>query len=351
MPTIKDVAKRAGVGIGTVSRVITGKGFVAERTAKRVQKAIDALGYRPSPAARKLQAGKSKTIGVFLPVIRGSFYAPILHSLYTELQARGRHMVVAFGQTVENERQEALDGARFLIEHGCDGLILMATAMKLRDVEKLMCLQPHLTLLNQYFSRYAEICFLPDHEAAGALAARTLWQLGHRRFATIEGPEISTDNVLRMQGFYKELAALGADVDRVPRFHGDFMPKGGWTGARSLLAGKVRFTALFCANDEMALGALSYLSESSVAVPEDISVMGYDGLELTTYTSPPLTSIRVPWSDIVLNAVNYLLNTCYGTKLFVERNLPATVLWRGSVAAAESARLSQGADGSARIPN
>lgn len=336
MATIKDVAERAGVGIGTVSRVITGKGFVSERTAKRVQKAIDTLGYRPSPAARKLQAGKSQTIGVFLPVIRGSFYAPILHSLYSELQARGRHMVVAFGQTVENERQEALEGAQFLIDHGCDGLILMATSLKQSDVENLLTLQPNLALLNHHFSRHADICFLPDHEAAGAVAARALWQLGHRRFATIEGPEISADNVLRMRGFYRELAALGANVDKIPRHFGDFMPKGGWTGARALLAGKTKFTALFCANDEMALGALSYFSHEGVSVPGDLSVMGYDGLDITTYTSPPLTTIGVPWSDIVLSAVNYLMNRCYGTKLPVERNLPATILWRGSVAAAAS---------------
>ena len=338
MSTIKDVAKRAGVGIGTVSRVITGRGFVSEQTAKRVQKAIDALGYRPSPTARKLQAGKSQTIGVFLPVIRGSFYAPILHSLYTELQARGRHMVVAFGQTVTNERQEALEGAQFLIDHGCDGLILMATALKLRDVENLITAQPRLALLNKHFDRYAEMCFVPDHEAAGASAARALWQLGHRRFATIEGPEISADNVLRMRGFYKELTALGAEVDRIPRFYGDFMPKGGWAGARSLIAGKVRFTALFCANDEMALGALSYLSHEGVAVPDDISVMGYDGLDITTYTVPPLTTIGVPWSEIVLSTVNYLLNICYATKLPVERNPPATILWRGSVAAVGTAK-------------
>ncbi len=349
MPTIKDVAERAGVGIGTVSRVITGKGFVSEQTAKRVQKAIDALGYRPSPAARKLQAGKSQTIGVFLPVIRGSFYAPMLHSLYTVLQSRGRHMVVAFGQTVENERQEALDGAQFLIEHGCDGLIVMATALKLRDIETLLGLQPHLALLNQHFSRYSEMCFLPDHEAAGAVAARALWQLGHRRFAAIEGPEVSADNVLRMRGFYGELARLGADIDKIPRFHGDFMPKGGWTGVRSLLASKARFTALFCANDEMALGALSSLGHAGISVPEEISVMGYDGLDITTYTTPPLTTIGIPWPDIMLGAVNYLLNSCYGTKLPVERNQPATVLWRGSVAAVSTTtRKSQPADGLAK---
>lgn len=345
MATIKDVAERAGVGVATVSRVLSGRGFVSLRTTKRVQKAIEALGYRPSPTARKLQAGMSQTIGVFLPVIRGSFYAPILHNLYTVLQGRGRHMVVAFGQTVENERQEALEGVQFLIDHGCDGLILMATALQSRDIEDLLSLQPRVALLNKRFKQYEEMCFCPDHESAGAVAARALWQLGHRRIATIEGPEISADNVLRMRGFYNELAALGADVAKIPRFHGDFRPKGGEAGARTLLAGKTRFTALFCANDEMALGALAHLNRSGVAVPDNISVMGYDGLEISTYTSPALTTVGIPWSDIVLSAVNYLLNNCYGTKLPVERNLPASILWRESVAAVGASKKGSGEAG------
>jgi LacI family transcriptional regulator len=341
MPTIKDVAERAGVGVATVSRVISGRGFVSLSTTKRVQKAIDALGYRPSPTARKLQAGMSQTVGVFLPVIRGSFYAPILHNLYTVLQGRGRHMVVAFGKTIENERQEALEGVQFLIDHGCDGLILMATALHLSDIDHLLGLQPRMVLLNRRFKQYDEMCFCPDHEAAGAVAARALWQLGHRRIATIEGPEVSADNVLRMRGFYNELAALGADIGKLPRFYGDFRPRGGEAGARALMNGKARFTALFCANDEMAFGALSYLNRAGVAVPDNISVMGYDGLEITTYTSPALTTVGIPWPGIVLSAVNYLLNNCYGTKLPVERNLPASILWRESVAAIGAGKKKQ----------
>lgn len=253
-------------------------------------------------------------------------------------------MVVAFGQSVENERQEALDGVRFLIDHGCDGLILMATALQQRDIEHLMNVQPRLALLNHHFARYDEMCFCPDHEAAGAVAARALWQLGHRRIATIEGPEISADNLLRMRGFYRELTALGADIAKMPRFHGDFRPKGGEAGIRTLLASKAKFTALFCANDEMALGALAHLNRVGVSVPDEISVMGYDGLEIATYTSPALTTIGIPWSEIVLNAINYLLNCCYGTKLPVERNLPASVLWRDSVAAAGAGRKSPNAE-------
>ena len=338
MPTIQDVAKRAGVGASTVSRVITGRGFVSKATKAKVQKAIDALGYRASPAARKLRVGMSQTIGVFLPVIRGSFYAPILHGLYTVLRARGRHMVVAFGQTIENEREEAMAGAEFLVEHGCDGLIIMGTALKPTDVDKLVAMKPRLALLNKTFPRYGDICFAPNHEAAGALAARTLLEAGHKDIAVIEGPSISADNIQRMSGFFGELTRHGVDIEAIPKFRGDFLPSGGAIGVQTLLSNKERFTALFCANDEMALGALSYLNQTRVPVPDEISIVGYDGLELSTYASPPLTTIRVPWTEIVLNAVNYLLNVCYHTKLPVQHDLPAQVQWRGSLARLDERR-------------
>ncbi len=332
MPTIKDVAKRAGVGVGTVSRVVAGKGPVSEKTAKRVRKAIEELKFRPSHAARALQTGQSQTIGVFLPLIKGSFYTPILHSIYTALRAGGRHMVVVFGQTLENERREALEGAQFLVDKGCDGLLMVGTALHQKDVESLTHLQPKLVLLNRPFSRYLDHCFYPDHEAAGATAARTLWQAGHRRLAVIEGPKISIDNTLRMRGFFDELAGNGLDIAGIPRVCGDFSPESGWACARQIMAGKPEFTAMFCANDEMAMGALSYLHKAGVSVPRDLSVMGYDGIDVSVFTAPPLTTVLVPWREIALNALNYLLNCCYDTKLPVERDLPATMLWRDSVA-------------------
>ena len=331
-PTIKDVAKRAGVGVGTVSRVVAGKGPVSEKTAKRVRKAIEELKFRPSHAARALQTGQSQTIGVFVPLIKGSFYTPILHAIYTSLLAGGRHMVVVFGQTLENERREALEGAQFLVDKGCDGLLMVATALQQKDIESLMHLKSCLSLLNRSFPRYTDRCFFPDHEAAGAIAARTLWDAGHRRLAVIEGPKLSLDNTLRMRGFFNVLAGHGVDIGGIPRVCGDFSPESGWAGAQEVLSGRNKFTALFCANDEMAMGALSYLQKAGISVPRDLSVMGYDGIDVSMFTAPPLTTVLVPWREIAVNALNHLLNCCYNAGLPVERNLPAQMLWRDSVA-------------------
>ncbi len=332
MATIKDVAKRAGVGVGTVSRVIAGSGPVSAEAASRVRRAIEELRFRPSHAARVLQKGQSQTIGVFVPLVHGAFYTPILHAIYTTLRAYGRHMVVDFGQTLESERQDALDGAEFLTDRGCDGLIVMGTALKPADIEHIAELQPKFVLLNRCAPHFRAQCFAPDHHAAGAAAARALWEAGHRRFAVIEGPKSSLDNQQRMRGFLGTLAEHGIDPEGVPREQGDFSPESGRTAAQALLARARTFTALFCANDEMAIGALAGVREAGLTVPGDLSVMGYDGIDLTALTVPPLTTVLIPWRQIATCALHHLLNLCYGMSLPVERDIPAQVLWRESVA-------------------
>ena len=220
MATIKDVAKRAGVGVGTVSRVIAGSGPVSAAAAGRVRRAVEELRFRPSHAARVLQKGQSQTIGVFVPLVRGAFYTPILHAIYTTLRTYSRHMVVDFGQRLESERQDALDAAEFLTDRGCDGLLIMGTALKSADIERIAELQPKFVLLNRCVPRFRAQCFNPDHEAAGGAAARALCEAGHRRLAVIEGPKASVDNPLRMRGFMAALEGYGIDRASVPRARG-----------------------------------------------------------------------------------------------------------------------------------
>ena len=332
MATIKDVAKRAGVGVGTVSRVLEGSGPFSAETAKRVHRAVAELRFRPSHAARTLQKGQSKTIGVFVPAVYGDFYTPILHAIYTTLRSHDLHMVVDFGQAPESERRDALDGAEFLTDRGCDGLIVMGTALKPADIERIAELQPKFVLLNRFAPRYGPQCFAPDHRAAGAAAAHALWAAGHRRFAVIEGPKLSADNRQRMRGFFSALAAHGVDPPSVPREVGQFSPESGRRAVQSLLDRGHSFTALFCANDEMAIGALAGAHHAGLTVPRDLSVMGYDGIDLSALTVPALTTVAIPWRQIATHALHHLLNSCYGLNLPVERDVPAQVLWRESVA-------------------
>src|SRR4029453_9994661 len=162
MATIKDVARLAGVGLGTASRVVSGKGSVAPATAKRVHRRIKQLNFRPSHAARSLLSGSTQMIGVYIPVLKGTFYTPILQTIDAELRAGGRHMVVAFGHGSTDERRQAIEGVRFLINRDCDGLIVMSNALLEEDIVVLRREQPNIVVLNRIFQSIREQCFSAD---------------------------------------------------------------------------------------------------------------------------------------------------------------------------------------------
>ena len=332
MANIKDVARLAGVGLGTASRVVSGKGSVSPATLERVKKAIEELDFRPSHAARSLLSGSSQMIGVYIPILKGTFYTPILQSIDTALRAAGLHMVVAFGVGSGDARRQAIDGIEFLMERGCDGLIAMTNHLSDADIAALGPKQSRVVVLNHRFDSIADQCFTADHTKGGILAAQALLEHGHRKIAVIAGPATSPDNVDRMAGFMGELARAGIDTASMWVAESDFSPEGGWACAAELEASGHEFTALFCANDEMAVGALSYFQEIGKSVPRDVSVLGYDDTPSAQFSAPRLTSIHIPWRDVTMNGLNELLNRCYGTMRPVGHDFPITVTRRASLA-------------------
>jgi LacI family transcriptional regulator len=342
MATIIDVARLAGVGLGTASRVVSGKGSVAPATAKRVHRAIKQLNFRPSHAARSLLSGSTQMIGVYIPILKGTFYMPILQAIDAELRAGGRHMVVAFGHGSADERRQAMEGVQFLINRDCDGLIVLSNALLEKDIVTLGRQQPNIVLLNRVFRGLRKQCFSADHVQGGEVAARALLQHQHRRFAVIAGPSSSPDNVERLKGFMSELRRQRIDLQTVRTIESDFSPEGGWVSAKTLLASKHRFTALFCANDEMALGVLSYFQQAGLSVPNDVSVLGYDDAQSAEYAAPPLTSVHIPLREVAVSGLNFLLNRCYDSLLPVQREFPINVVWRASVALPRQSKSAAG---------
>jgi LacI family transcriptional regulator len=323
--TIKDVAKLAGVGLGTASRVVSGKGSVSPATLARVKKAIDELGFRPSHAARALLSGTSRMVGVYIPVLSGTFYTPILQIIDTELRTAGVHMVLAFGVGLGDERRQAIEGIEFLVERGCDGLVVMTSALQEDDLAALGAKSAQLVALNHSFDSIPDQCFTVDHTLGGRLAARALLDHKHRKIAVVEGPRQLEDNRARIDGFMSELREHGIDPAKVWRMESDFSPAGGWA-------------ALFCANDEMAVGALSYFQEAGVRVPHDLSVLGYDDTPSAAFSAPRLTSVHMPWREMTQNGINALLNLCYDMRRPVMRDFPVSVTLRASLAPAPTGR-------------
>lgn len=332
MATIKDVAKLAQVGVGTASRAISGRGGVSPDALSRVQNAIQQLDFRPSNVARALSLKSLGMLGVYVPLFEGSFYSPILQAIDRELRAVDRHMVAAAGCGHGDERQKALQGVEFLMQRQCDGICILSNDLLESDLADLYRRYPRMVLLNRHSPALGAHAFSADHEHAGRLAAMALLSHGHREIAVIQGHRDAPDNHDRMRGFHAELARH--DVRVKPQHHvdGTFSFVSGYAGAEQLLAQHDQnYTAVFCANDVMAMAAISRFVQAGRKVPHDVSIVGYDDTDIAAYTAPTLTTVRIPMDKVTTNACRFLLNMCYALNLPVERDFAAHVVWRGSV--------------------
>jgi LacI family transcriptional regulator len=333
MATIKDVARLAGVGVGTASRAISGKGAIAEATLARVQAAVQTLNFRPSSAARALSLRESGMVGVFVPVFEGSFYSPILACIDNELRAADRHMMAAGGYGHGSEAERAHNSLDFLFQRECDGVLALSSHVSDKQLLELHRQHPRLVVLNRSIAGMKANCFSTDHYLAGQLAARALLLRGHRSIATIHGMQHGPDIALRMAGFKAELALHGLQIQEAHQVDGQFTFDSGYAAATHLLrVPRGAFTAVFCANDVMAMAAIQRFTQAGLRVPQDLSVMGYDDAEIAAYTMPGLTTVHVPIRDVATNGCRHLLNLCYGLQLPVQRNFLPQVVWRGSVA-------------------
>ncbi len=337
MATIKDVALLAQVGVGTASRAISGKGAVSADALARVREAVRALEFQPSRTARALASKSVGMVGVYVPTFEGTYFAPILQAIEGELRARDIHMVAASNFGRGSRRIKALNGLGFLIERECDGILAIDSYTHDADLIALRKPMPRLVLMNRVVHGMEDDCFSADHHSAGRLAARTLLAHGHRDIALMYSERHGPDVMARMQGFDAELAAHGLAPLREFVIDGLLNFANAWEQASAIVAlasrsASLPFTALFCASDVLAMATLSRLQGAGLRVPQQLSVLGYDGAELGAYTSPALSTVRIASAEVAAHACRHLMNQCYGAALDVQRHFEATVLMRQSVA-------------------
>ena len=322
----------AGVGVGTASRAISGKGAVSAATLERVQEVVRALDFRPSRVARALSSRSLGMVGVYVPTFEGSFFAPILQAIDGELRACNHHMVAAsnFGQGPR--REKSLNGIRFLVDRECDGILAVDSYMLDEDLLDLRKRVGHLVVMNRMVKGMEENCFSVDHVAAGRSAARTLLAQGHRELAVMHSPRHGAEVTARVEGFKRELEARGLAPCGEFILDGLLNFSNAWQQA-GVIAGMAHrpFTALFCANDVLAMATMSRLQGVGIRVPRDLSILGYDDAELAAYTSPTLSTIRIPSTQVAANACRHLINLCYGAGLSVQRSFESQVVFRNSV--------------------
>jgi LacI family transcriptional regulator len=332
MATIRDVAKLAGVGIGTVSRVLSGKGSVSPKTLLKVNQAMEALKFTPNIAARSLVSKKMNTIGIWGTETSGEINRDTLRKIEIELKPFEVHLIFADGELNSKQNPNAsTESFNTLVNKGCDGIIIWGSdlpALKILQIENEF---PNITLLNNKIELIDDKCFYFDHYQAGYVCGQHLIDKGHSNIACITGWLETDDGNQRHQGFLSALNDNNVNIPRELIFEGDYTYRKGYEGALSLLDQDLPFTALFCGNDQSAMSAIAALSSKGINVPNNISVIGYDDMNIASYTSPPLTTVRIPFNRMVISATRRLLNLCYDLELDINYDFPIQLIKRQSV--------------------
>lgn len=331
MATIYEVSKLAGVSLATVSRVMNNNTPVRESTRKKVLAAMEQLGYRPNSLAQSLASNCSNSIGILVSELHGPFYGEMLTGIEAEFRAAGKHVIIAAGHS---ERSTEQDGIEFLLSRSCDALILHVEAVTDDYLIKLAQSDTPFVLLNRQIPAIAERCISLNNELGGYLATQHLLQLGHRQIAYIAGPMWKTDARERYQGHQRALAEYQLVANPALFYEGDFRETGGTKGLAALLAAGQHFTAIVCANDEMASGALTAVREQGLSVPEHFSVIGFDNVNFAYYTYPKLSTIDYPISAMGQMAARWVLREVYHSKTkHVQQLFEPMLILRDSVQA------------------
>lgn len=304
--TIADVAERAGVSIATVSRVLNKTGQVSSTTASRVQVAIEELNFTPHAAARGLASRKTNTIGLILREIGGEFFQPMLRGIEAGTREHGYDLLIHC-----THRAQVQDSPPHypLSEHNSDGLLVFTDSLDEAEIIRLHHAQFPLVLLHRSSPAGLDIPCVTVENKLGArrLVDYLIEERGYHRIAFLAGPEDAEDSHWREMGYRDALEAHGISFDSALMRVGDFSEKGGFRAVTQLLEDGIRPDAIFCGDDDTAIGALAALKASGLRVPEDIALVGFDDIPVARHLNPPLTTVRAPIETAAREAVEQLV--------------------------------------------
>jgi LacI family transcriptional regulator len=305
MPTIHDVALSAKVSISTVSHVINGTRYVDPEKVERVREAIRVLGYQPNSVARSLRHGKTNMLALIVPDNSNPYFAELARAIEDAGFAEGFGVILC-NSDVSKEREESY--VYSLLSKKIDGFIFIPSSDHSAKLLQTICeADVPVVIVDRKVADRSIDHVLTDNEQGGYLAGRYLLQLGHRHIGCIVGPENVTLSRDRLTGFRQALAEAQIELIDTHIVHSDFRATGGQVAMSELLRRDLQLTAVFAANDMVAMGALHTLRREHIRVPEDISVIGFDNIMFSSVFSPGLTTIAQPIKEIGQQSVALLL--------------------------------------------
>ena len=288
--TLVMVARAAGVSPSTVSRILNGTAIVSDDKRRAVDDAVSRLGFIPNPVARGLAGGRTLSIGVITQSLSSPFYGAALMGIESELNNAGYSPLFVSGHWDAAREARCIDELK---ARRVDGIIVLTG--RLSDESLRRCAQSMPTVITGRDLSADNLCSLKfDDQAGGLLATRHLTELGHRRIAFISGAPGHPDAAERLRGYREGLKQAGLPYNARLVASGEFHEESGTWAAQSLLKSGERFSAIFAANDQMAFGALLALHRHGLTVPGDISLIGFDDLPGSLYSTPSLTTIHQP---------------------------------------------------------
>jgi LacI family repressor for deo operon, udp, cdd, tsx, nupC, and nupG len=313
--TILDVAKKAGVSRSTVSRVLTDSNRVDPETKQKVLAAIKELNYQPSQVARNLRKKETNLIAVIIPCISNPFFGSLVQGMEEVAVNKGYHVILC--NTGEDATRE-VEYLRMLERKQVDGVILTALRNPLEEVKDYQSYGP-IVLASEYVEDDSIPAVIIDNIKAAAQVTEHLIMKGHRRIGFINGPEHIILCRDRQKGYIQTLEKYEISVSHDLITSGDFTIKSGFEGTKQLLQLKERPTAIFAANDEMAVGVIEAVQQHGLRIPNEVAVVGFDNVQISKVVQPNLTTIDQPIFQIGVKSMELLLSCLEGQILEEKR--------------------------------
>jgi LacI family transcriptional regulator len=301
---MREVAQRAQVSPTTVSHVINNTRYVSVDVRERVLLAMQEIGYRPNALARSLRQGKTFTIGLIVPDSANPYFAEISHFIEVAAFHLGYNVILCNTDGDHDREKIYVD---LLIKKQVDGIIFVAAGDKFDSLSSILKENIPVVLVDRLVPGADVDVVLSDNFNGGFVAANHLLNLGHKRIAFISGPSNVTPSSERTKGYLQVMTDAGFSQGDTLVIPGNFRVDSGHKISCDLLSMKTPPTAIFCGNDLMAIGALRAAAQKRLHVPEDVSIIGFDDIELASYTTPTLTTVRQPISTMAENAVDLLI--------------------------------------------
>ena len=310
-PTMKDVAEQARVSVSTVSYVLNNNGQVSAERRARVLNAVRALDYIPNESARSLKRQSASTIGLVVPDLMNEFFSRLARGV---VQAAAMHDMLVVLCSAENSEEAEFGNARLLRSRRVDGVIYESGFHESpRSLLELQSLGP-VVLVDERIPGLDLPAVVADGRRGSRDVAAHVIKLGHRRIACIAGPTTHWTAEQRLSGYREGLALGGIDPDEMSVLVGDYEMNSGYELARVFLdvPEPQRPTAVLCANDLMAIGALEYCRANAIDVPGDVSIVGFDDIPTVQLLTPRLTTVRQPAHEMGMRAAELLISMVQG---------------------------------------